>query len=136
MVVGRQFLGPGCHGWGGQSRSRGVGSEWARSHRLLTPREGTRLEGQSRARESTEPEAGSLAELKGRMAGSAPSGGVGEPEPLGNLRPHTWLLVDHVEQEEEDDADGDEGCPPGEKEHDDHGDDRPKERRPLAVVSE
>lgn len=52
------------------------------------------------------------------------------------MRLHTWLLVDHVEQEEEDDADGNKSGPPGEKEHDDHGDDRPEERRPLAVVSE
>lgn len=73
-----------------------------------------------------EGDAGPLAGLKGRMAGLAPptkrrAQASGRPERL-----HTWLLVDHIEQKKEDDADGNEGCPPGEKEHDDHRDDRSK----------
>lgn len=49
---------------------------------------------------------------------------------------HTWLLVDHIEQEEEDDSDGNESGPPGKQEHDDHRDHCPEQRHPLAVVAE
>lgn len=34
--------------------------------------------------------------------------------------PPTRLFVEDVSQEEDDDAEGDEGCPPGQQEHDDH----------------
>lgn len=45
-----------------------------------------------------------------------PTGDVGpSPEP-----PHTWFLVEDIAQEEDDDAKGDEGRPPGQQEHDDH----------------
>lgn len=36
------------------------------------------------------------------------------------LPPHTRLFVEDVSQEEDDDAEGNEGCPPGQQEHDHH----------------
>lgn len=54
----------------------------------------------------------------------------------GSLSPHTWLLVDHVQQKEEDNSNGDESRPPGKKEHDDHGDHCSKQCCPLAIVAE
>lgn len=45
-----------------------------------------------------------------------PGGDTGlSPEP-----PRTRLLVEDVAQEEDDDAEGDEGRPPGQQEHDEH----------------
>lgn len=71
------------------------------------------------------------AEGTGQQRGQTPRGGhTGlSPEP-----PRTRLLVEDVAQEEDDDAEGDEGCPPGQQEHDDHRDGGAEERGPLAVI--
>lgn len=59
-----------------------------------------------------------------------PGGDTGlSPEP-----PRTRLLVQDIAQEEDDDAEGDEGHPPGQQEHDEHRDGGAEERGPLAVL--
>lgn len=111
-------------------------SEWAHSPGAPHPMGRDEAGGPEGALGSRESETGPLAELTGWPAWQ-PQGKKGTTDPSPGLpETHTWLLVDHVEQEEEDHTDGDEGRPPGEQEHDDHGDDRPKQRCPLAVVSE
>lgn len=112
-----------------------MGSEWAPSLGAPHPVGRDEAGGPEGALGSTDSETDPLAELTGRLAWQ-PQGEKGTPDPQGLPETRTWLLVDHVEQEEEDHADGDEGRPPGEKEHDDHRDDCPKQRCPLAVVSE
>jgi len=48
----------------------------------------------------------------------------------------TGLLVERVSQKEEDDAEGDEGRPPGQQEHDDHTNHGAQQRQPLTVEPE
>lgn len=58
------------------------------------------------------------------------SGGIARA----GLPPRTRLFVEDVSQEEDDNAEGNEGCPPGQQEHDHHRDGGPEERGPLAVI--
>lgn len=48
----------------------------------------------------------------------------------------TWLLVGDVAKQEEDEAEGDEGCPPFQHEHKHNRDDSPNQCYPVVVVPE